>query len=160
MQLPTRQSFTMQTHHQALSCTLWRQLMPPQPSVLRALQQVLPQHQQVQPPSHQAFWQPIEPAAIGHSILRPEDPILTIHSHYWVCPEHARPLRLFSCWCSQMNFLKKPLSGKLARANYYPFTKNRWLVPGISFSTGLGWGYRDSLLETAQNAVTVLYKCV
>jgi len=32
---------------------LWRQLMPPQPCVLRALQQVLPQHQQIQPPPHQ-----------------------------------------------------------------------------------------------------------
>jgi len=45
------------------------------------------------------------PGAIGHSILRPEDPVLTSHSHHWVCSEQAGPRRFFSCWCSQMNFL-------------------------------------------------------
>jgi len=60
------------------------------------------------------------PGAIGHSILRPEDPILTSHSHHWVRPEHAGPRRLFSCWCSQMNFLKTPLSGKLVSAQLLP----------------------------------------
>jgi len=34
MQLPPRQVFALQTRHQALLCTLWRQLMPPQPCVL------------------------------------------------------------------------------------------------------------------------------
>ena len=54
------------------------------------------------------------------AIGQPQDPILTSRSHHWVCPEHAGPRRLFSCWCSQMNFLTTPLSGKLVSAQFLP----------------------------------------
>jgi len=52
MQLQTRQELALQAHHQALSCTSRRQLMPLQPCALRPFQQVLPQPQQIQLLSH------------------------------------------------------------------------------------------------------------
>jgi len=58
----------------------------------------------------QAFWQPIECPGIEHSILRPEDPILTESRHHWVCPEHATPSLLLLVLADE--FIENPLSGK------------------------------------------------
>ena len=71
----------------------------------------------------QAFWQPIEcPGQLGTRSWDQKTQSWMSHSHpsHWVCPEHAVPRCLFSSvfvlWCSQMNFLKTPLSGKLVSA--------------------------------------------
>ena len=103
----------------------------------------------VQPGFLATYW---VPGAIGHSILRPEDPILTESQSLLGVPRacQATPSRLrLSCWCSQMSFLKTSLSGKQESAQLLPppplendptpFTKNRLLVPGLSCSTG--WGH-------------------
>jgi len=71
--------------------------------------------------SQQAFWQPIEcPGQLGTRSWDQKTQSWLSHSHHWVCPQHAVPRRLFSCWCTQMNSLKTPLSGKLVSAQLLP----------------------------------------
>jgi len=60
-------------------------------------------------PRGQAFWQRIQcPGQFGTRSWDHKTESWLSHSHHWVCPEHAGPRHLFSCWCSQMNFWKLP----------------------------------------------------
>jgi len=96
----------------------------------------------------QAFWQPIEcPGQLGTRFWDQKTQSWLNHSHHWVCSEHAVPRRLFSCWCSQMNFLKTPFSGKLVSAQLQSHPLGKWPHPlhqkpliSTRFSCSTGWG--------------------
>jgi len=89
------------------------------------------------------------PGAIGHSILRPEDPILSESQSSLGVPRACLATPSLLLLVLEDDFSENPPFWQTSQCpittptplenDPTPFTKNSWLVPGFSCSTGWGW---------------------